>query len=610
MILKLVLVLVTTLGVTLSKFPDVPYSDVRNISPINDGSYRIPNDTIPISYDILLEPNFETFTFDGEVIITIEVVEDTSTITLHANDLQIGTEDVEVDARNNEISPVVEDTEFVEDFHFFKIHLAEEVGAGEILEISIKYTGNLNTANRGFYRARYVENEIEKWFATTQFESTDARRAFPCYDEPALKATFTIRIIRPASYNSVSNMPLLEINDLGDGRFEDVFEESVLMSTYLVAFVVSEMAKTVVVENQAVIGVPFYINDGRGEFAQTTGIETVKAMEEFTGVQYTLDKLDQVAIPDNYFSAGAMENWGLVTYRESYLLYKDGISTSSEKQRIAAIISHEYGHQWFGNLVSPLWWTYIWLNEGFATYFEHYATDEVDPELRMMDQYVLLVNQYAMDNDALVSTRRMSYYAETPSDISRLFDRIAYEKSGSVIRMMEHFLTTATFRRGLNIYLNARGLKAAQASDLWEAMQQAISEESSTILGDLNIVDIMETWNMNTGFPVITVSRNEDGKVVLSQTRFFLDREAVDEDNPVWTVPINYYNADPENDFTDTRANYWLTAAEDTTDIDLADDEWFILNKQGIGYYRTDYSDELWSLNIDTLILLTTNGLY
>ncbi|KAI4459113.1 protease m1 zinc metalloprotease [Holotrichia oblita] len=412
------------------------------------------------------------------------------------------------------------------------------------------------------------------WFGTTQFESTSARQAFPCYDEPALKARFTIRFIREEPYHAISNMDPADGSpfDQGDGKWMDVFQESVPMSTYLVAFVVSEMASTGREGNQAVYAAPAHIADGRGEYARATGIATLAAIHNFTGVEYSLNKLDQVAIPDGFFSAGAMENWGLVTYRETILLYKEGVTTAAEKQRIAGVISHELGHQWFGNLVSPLWWTYIWLNEGFATYFEQYATDVVDPEMRMMDQYVLLVNQYAMDNDGLAKTRPLSQYAETPAEIGWLFDRIAYEK---------------------------RNFSTAEPSDLWLGMQTALEESESTILGELTVEEIMETWNTNTGFPVISVSRNQNGKVVLRQTRFFLERDQpVTPDNQVWIVPINYYNADPDNDFSDTTTAYWLTQAQATTDIDLGENEWFILNKQATGYYRVNYSEDLWRLNI------------
>ncbi|KAI4459114.1 protease m1 zinc metalloprotease [Holotrichia oblita] len=576
----------TTLQYILDNFDALETNDIRSISPINDGSYRLPNDTIPIHYDVLLEPDFEAFTFEGRVMITVLVVEETDTITLHANELTIHTVDVFAPV-NNASTPNV--TSAVEDpeHHFYIISLEEPVEINEELEVVITFTGILNDDNRGFYRAKYeehgeenalaltsaifsgdvkiapnclvrffklgvitgtglidsssfpgvplsrlalsehddasvagegggvTEREVDgrnRWFGTTQFESTSARQAFPCYDEPALKARFTIRFIREEPYHAISNMDPVDGSPFyqGDGKWMDVFQESVPMSTYLVAFVVSEMSSTGREGNQAVYAAPAHIADGRGEYARATGIATLAAIQDFTGVEYSLSKLDQVAIPDDFFMADAMENWGLVTYRESYILYKEGVTTSAEKQRIAGVISHELGHQWFGNIVSPLWWTYIWLNEGFATYFEHYATDEVDPEMRMMDQYVLLVNQYAMDNDGLTTTRPMSQYAETPTEIG--------------------------------------------------------------------------------GYSI---------ELLTQKTRFFVERDQpVTPDNQVWIVPINYYNDDPENNVTDTKAAYWLTQAQATTDIDLGENEWFILNKQAIGYYRVNYSEELWRLNI------------
>ncbi|KAK9730884.1 Peptidase family M1 domain [Popillia japonica] len=410
MVAKFVLIIWAILGVALSQFPDVPDSDIRKISPINDGTYRLPGDTVPNHYDITLEPNFQEFTFDVRMLGASAL-------------LPVGSTSEEPD------------------LHFFRIHLESTVQSGDILEVTLFYTGNLNTENRGFYRASYFEDGNIKWFGTTHFAATEARRAFPCYDEPALKAIFTIHIIRPATYNSVSNTDPAGAPVPVDGKFRDDFQDTVLMSTYLVAFVVSEMTSTGRLNNQAVIAAPALIIDGRGDYGRQTGIDSLQAMADFTGIPYSLSKLDQVGLPDPWFTSGAMENWGLVIYRERYILWKSGISTSSDRQNVASIIAHELSHQWFGNLVSPLWWTYLWLSEGFATYFEHYATNIVEPGMRMMDQYVTAVNQRAMDNDATTITRPMSYYAETPTAIRALFDRIAYQKSGAVIRMMEHFLT-------------------------------------------------------------------------------------------------------------------------------------------------------------------------
>lgn len=247
------------------------------------------------------------------------------------------------------------------------------------------------------------------------------------------------------------------------------------MSTYLVAFVVSDF-KAVKAGSHNVYARSDFITEGRADYALKISNPIMDSMIGFTNISYKMEKMTQIAIPDAWFAAGAMENWGLVTYKERYILYKNGVTTSAEKQRIAAIVAHEYGHQWFGNLVSPEWWTYIWLNEGFATYFEFYASDLVEPTMRMMEQFVTTGVQYALELDSVDKIRPISFPAQSPEEISALFDVIAYDKgiqyyfiflddfnclvflAGSVIRMMEHFVTTEVLKTGLNKYLTARYL--------------------------------------------------------------------------------------------------------------------------------------------------------
>lgn len=208
---------------------------------------------------------------------------------------------------------------------------------------------------------------------------------------------------------------------------EDSFETTVPMSTYLIAFIVSDF-HNVSKENQAVYARDEYITEGRGDYALDVGIATIDALEDFIGINYALEKLYQAAIPDAYFYFGAMENWGLATYKERYLLFKENVTTSSEKQTITTIIAHEYGHQWFGNLVTCEWWSYIWLNEGFATYFEYYAASIVQPTWRLMDQFLLKSVQYALLSDSVETTRPMTFDVGSPSEIQALFDAVAYDK--------------------------------------------------------------------------------------------------------------------------------------------------------------------------------------
>ncbi|XP_071055463.1 LOW QUALITY PROTEIN: aminopeptidase N-like [Onthophagus taurus] len=432
--------------------------------------YRLPTNLKPLHYELTLEPFFDPdFTFEGHVIITVQVLADTEFVVFHGRDLVFTEANVQI-KEENAVNPFVIKSFNRDDVtELYHIELQESLRALTTITIEINYTGILAANNDGFYRAKYEENGETKWFATTQFEANSARRAFPCFDEPALKATFTIHLIRPENYNSISNMGLESSSLIGTNRYKDTFKKSVLMSTYLVAFIVSEMTAETI-NNHAVYAPKYLIDDGRGVFSVEASIDILKALEDYTEVDYALDKMFQVAIPDGYFSAGAMENWGLVTYRESRLMYKDGVTTSAEKQSILSIIAHEYAHQWFGNLVSPFWWSYLWLNEGFATYFGSYAVDLVDPSIRMMEQYVVNTVQYAFQSDALETTRAMTVDAQSAREVESLFDRVAYDKckllykvfflvywrfvvAGSVLRMMEHFLTTPVYKQGLTNYL-------------------------------------------------------------------------------------------------------------------------------------------------------------
>ncbi|XP_018321847.1 aminopeptidase N-like [Agrilus planipennis] len=562
------------------------------------GSYRLPNDVIPIKYYLTLEPEFDTFGFDGIAEINLQVINETNTITLHSVELTLQNLTINCASPAEDYSNLTIEYSFLDlARQFLVITLSRNVAPGSECTLLILYEGILNQDSHGFYRAQYTDREGNvRWLAVTQFEPTYAREAFPCFDEPALKAEFEITIIRPNNYNSLSNSPIYISMPYMNNKRMDLFRVTPRMSTYLVAFVVSEFT-SVSSGYQAVHGRPEFINESRGDFALSMGLQVLPAIENFLGIAYnsSLVKLDNVAIPDDYFSNGAMENWGLVTYRESSLFSKENVSTSAEKQGIGTIISHEYGHKWFGNLVSPLWWNYVWINEGFATYLQNYGASVAQPSWRLMERFALSTLQSAFSTDQLQNARPMTYDAETPDEINALFDRIAYNKAGSVIRMVEHFLTTPVFQRGLNRFLVNNSFSAATEYELWSALDEAVIEAGINLGRPLE--EIMTTWTQQAGFPLVTILVAPVTRTVtVAQERFLLDNASYDS-NETWIIPLNFVISSNPN-FEDTAPILLLreNSQSITTFANVNPGEWIIANIQQTGYYRVNYDEENWGL--------------
>nr|CAD7430391.1 unnamed protein product [Timema monikensis] len=410
---------------TSSPIPESRIGLTPAVEPFAGVEYLLPTNVVPQKYVLLLKPNLSgNFSFSGEMTMTVQLTTTTNTITFHTNDINV----TSVTVTNIDTASVVQVTNqvYLETYDFYTLTLESEVAVGNY-EIYVAYTGYHKDDMRGFYRSSYVNSNDQKvWLASTHFEPVRARRAFPCFDEPALKAKFQISIAVPEGLHAISNMPVNSsaINDGEDGLDWYHFEETPMpMSTYLVAFVVSDFEKT------SEDSVSIWHRPGlqsQALYSASVSPKIIDKLEEFTGVSYHLPKMDEVAVPD--FSAGAMENWGLVTYRERALLFEEGVSTSSYKQSIATVIAHEFGHQWFGDLVGPRWWSYLWLNEGFATYFEFFATALVETTWRLEEQFVVREVHSAFSADASEWSHPMTYDVYSPTEIGNIFDSISYAK--------------------------------------------------------------------------------------------------------------------------------------------------------------------------------------
>ena len=448
--------------------------------------FRLPENVRPLRYQVTLEPNLEKFTFDGSADIGIVVNEETDTVVLNAIELQIASA-VITDKQGGTAKAT--DVIFDQNRERVSIILPSQLEVGNHT-LHLKFSGYLNDQLRGFYRSRYLDAEgAEHFMATTQFEATDARRAIPCWDEPSVKAIFEITLVVPNQLQAISNMPVIEEVMVANGKKAVSFEATPLMSTYLLAFVVGDLA---CVEGHAVDGtlIRVWATKGKehlGQFALENSINALSYMNEYFGIDYPLPKMDHIAIPD--FAAGAMENWGAITYRETALLYDPENSAAQIKQRVLEVVAHEMAHMWFGDLVTMEWWDDLWLNESFASWMGDKTVNHLYPEWQMWTQFVSHDTNAALSLDGLRNSHSIEANVDDPAEIRELFDAISYSKGGSVLRMLENYVGPETFKKGLNIYLTDHAYSNAQGRDLWHAINDAANQ--SNLNFPISVIDLM-----------------------------------------------------------------------------------------------------------------------
>lgn len=557
---------------------------------------RLPRSVVPEHYDVELQPYIipDNFTFDGKVRIFIRILEATDNVTLHINNVTVDEKSVKLTLVQSEKEQEILSTSQDEEKQFFILHPKDKLKEGELYQIYMEYVGSLNDQLVGFYRSSYTDGEgNKKWIATTQFQPTDARRAFPCFDEPGLKATFNITLVRWNNMTSLSNMPIYKTENRGDEYVADYFQKTVRMSTYLLAFIVSDFksagtSKFSVWSRENVLNTTSYGLD--------IGPKVLKFYESFFNVPYPLPKTDMVAIPD--FGAGAMENWGLITYRETAMLYDPRYSSAGNKQRVATVIAHELAHQWFGNLVTPAWWDDLWLNEGFASYVEYLGVNAVHPDWEMDEQFVVDDLQDVMDLDCLKTSHPISVPVRHPDEINEIFDRISYGKGASIIRMMKYFLGDRNFKTGLSNYLNAKKFDSAVQDDLWEHLTTVQNKENR-----IDVKVVMDSWTLQTGYPVVEVIRDYSlGTAEVKQHRFLLEREDGENDasNYQWEIPFTFTDA-LNPDWTPT-TKLWLHKTNGTISRLPGTSYWIVCNVQEVGYYRVNYDEHNWKLLVQQIL--------
>jgi len=509
------------------------------------GRVLLPDAAVPSRYDLRLEPDLERFVFDAKVRITLEVREAVSDLTLHSKELQIlSATFVPAEADASTVGAKVSG-DAIDALTITQNMKKNTVAFGfpEVLPVGlgfldIEYVGQLNNQMAGFYRSSYKDiHGNSKIMASTQFESLDARRCLPCWDEPSSKAVFAVTLVVDPALTAFSNMPEAssrQVTKADRVKKEVAFMDSPKMSTYLLAFVVGEFDFVQKLTAHGVL-VRVYAPPGRagdGEFALDIAAKSLDLYDDFFGVPFPLPKLDMVAIPE--FAMGAMENWGLVTYREVDLLINPQTASNEQKQRVGIVVTHELAHQWFGNLVTMAWWDDLWLNEGFASWTENYALDIICPDYRLWDQFSSDTLAAALRLDALRTSHPIQVPIAEAEEVEEVFDAISYCKGAAVVRMAHAVIGHEAFQKGLNTYMNRHKYSNTETYHLWNAW----SESSGS-----NIKEMMSSWTEQMGFPLVTVKEftasGGVAKMKLEQTWFLASgEEPSPSEEKTWTVPL------------------------------------------------------------------------
>ena len=482
-------------------------------------SVRLPKHVQPVRYSILLHPDLGAHTFTGEETIALSLDKAVKEITLHSLELEILSAKIKFGKETLEADAISYD-EKAETATFY---FSKSIPAGSA-KLMLAWTGVLADNMRGFYKARYMVDGQERFMATTQFEATDARRCIPCFDEPAQKAVFDVSLVVGEGKTAISNTMPTAPREHSAGFKVVSFAPTPKMSTYLLAFIVGDF-EYLEASTKRGVKVRVYTIPGKkeqGRFALECGMKTLDLYEEYFAIKYPLPVLDMIAIPD--FAAGAMENWGAITYRETILI-DDATASLANRQWIAIVVAHELAHQWFGNLVTMEWWTDLWLNEGFASYIEYLAVDKLFPEWGMWSQFLLNDHGPALRLDALLHTHPIEVEVGHPSEIGEIFDEVSYSKGASVIRMLAEFLGPKNFRDGLRHYKNTNTV------DLWDSFEK---------VSKLPVKKMMQNWTRMPGYPLVSVEA-AGSKLKLSQERFFASplSEKKGKSAQSWMVPIS-----------------------------------------------------------------------
>ncbi len=541
--------------------------------------HRLPTTVIPSHYDLRLRPDLEAEQFTGSVGIDVAVSEPTEQFVCNADGLAISAATIEVDGVAHPAA-----IELDAEHERVTFTLSEPVPAGQA-RLEITFEGSFNEQLVGFYLSRFSDAEgNDAKLATTQFEATHARKAFPCWDEPSFKATFAITMDIDEAHQAVSNAAEVAQRPLGDGRKEVAFAPTISMSTYLVAFVVGPLVMTDPVDVDGVDLRVIHVagNEHLTAFGLDAGAFGLRYFAEYFGIGYPGDKCDLVAIPD--FAFGAMENLGCITFREVLLLIDPQQASLPELQRNADVIFHELAHMWFGDLVTMQWWNGLWLNEAFATFMEMKATDAYRPEWARWTDFAIS-RAAAFDTDGLTATRPIEFEVVSPEEAEAMFDILTYEKGASVVRMLEQYLGEDPFREGIRRYISTHAYGNTDTGDLWDALEQTTGEP---------VRAIMDGWIFQGGCPAISVAETNDG-LTLSQAPMAYAGSPPSDESRDWMSPLSWREVpDPvPADYDPAVANNHRILLSSNPETIAPADGLAVVNANANGFVRVAYDPQM-----------------
>ncbi len=527
---------------------------------------RLFRDFQPEHYELSLEPDADKMAFTGTVVITGKKAgRPSQRITLHQKDLKVTSAKIEKLGKDKKTIHV-DRINTHNKYHEARLHSKDMLFPGEY-KLTLEFSGIINDQMHGLYPCYFEHKGTKKKLLATQFESHHAREVFPCIDEPEAKATFDLTLTTQKDETVLSNTPVKTQKE-NDGQLVTTFETTPIMSTYLLAFVTGEMhsveAKTKsgqLVRTWGTVAQPLNFM----QYANDEGVKILEFFEEYFGTPFPLPKADQVALPD--FESGAMENWGLVTYREIALLADPKNRSIVSEQYVSMVVAHELSHQWFGNLVTMKWWDDLWLNESFASLMEHVALDKLHPDWHQWEQYVTMDVLAASNRDIYKDVQPVRIAVNHPDEIHSLFDpAIVYAKGGRLLKMLLDYVGEEAFRKGLKTYFATHAYKNTTRDDLWTELSKASGK-------DINA--LMNPWLEQSGMPVVSVKQKGTDTVELSQERFVLDEK---NSNNLWPIPLLSHPA-LSTDVLDVKSGSF--AAKESSQI--------ILNASGSGHFVTNY---------------------